>query len=86
MEWISEYHYELLWIAALLMMLLFYLRHKKRIRSFCLGGVTGLLTLILLHSFGGAIGFAPTLCLSNLLISIFLGIPGVGLILLGGLL
>ncbi len=86
MEWISEYHYELIWLGAFLMLLLFYLRQKKRIRKFCLGAVTGLLTLILLHNFGSAIGFAPALCLTNLLISIFLGIPGVGLIYLGGLL
>ncbi len=71
--------YLLFWTFAILCVLLFYIRHKKRIRTFLLGSVTGLASLILLHLFGDAIGYAPTLSLTNLALAVFLGIPGTAL-------
>lgn len=85
MEWIMEHSYACLWGAGILLMLLFYLRHRRRIRAMMIGGLSGLLSLILAHCFGGILGFAPSLCLTNLLISVLLGVPGVALILLGGI-
>lgn len=77
-----ENTYVLLWSFAGLCLLLFYLRHQKRIRAFLLGSSTGLASLLLLHLFGGAAGIAPSLCTANLLIAGFLGIPGTVLIVL----
>ncbi|MBQ8927707.1 MAG: hypothetical protein IJ055_05460 [Oscillospiraceae bacterium] len=81
MELLETYAYPLVLCIAGVMLLLYYVLHKKRIRSFLLGGVTGLASLLLLHLFGG--GLAPTLCLANLCMSTLLGIPGTALIVLG---
>lgn len=77
MEWITENPHFGLYAGAALLLLFFYIRRKKRIRTFLLGGTSGLASLILLHFYGGAIGFAPTLCWFNLAVSVLLGIPGV---------
>lgn len=78
--------YFLFWGGAALCLLIFYIRQKRRIRTFLLGGISGLGTLTALHFFGGCIGFTPTLCLTNLLIAGFLGIPGVVLLFLSAFL
>lgn len=85
MEWITENCHFLLYAGAALILLLFYIRRKKRIRTFLLGGFSGLSALVLLHFYGGAIGFAPTLCWFNLAVSVLLGIPGVALLYLAEL-
>ncbi|MBQ8010259.1 MAG: pro-sigmaK processing inhibitor BofA family protein [Oscillospiraceae bacterium] len=77
MERIIENSHFLLYIGALLILLIFYIRRKKRIRTFLLGGTSGLASLVLLHLYGGVIGFTPTLCWFNLAVSVLLGIPGV---------
>lgn len=82
MDLIRNHFYWLLWIAGILCFLIFYIFHKKRIRAFLLGSSTGLTTLFLLHFYGGAIGFAPTLCITNLLTCSIFGIPGVALLIL----
>ena len=69
-----EKTYLLLWGFAGLCMLLFYLRQRKRIRAFLLGSVTGIVSLFALHLFGGS--SAPTLSAANLLLAVFLGLPG----------
>ena len=81
---LADARYPLLWMFGGLCALLFYLRHRRRVRAFLLGSVTGLLSLVLLHLFGGAI--APTLSWTNLLIAAVFGIPGTALIILAGLL
>ncbi len=80
MEWMEENCYWLLWCGVGLCLLLFYLFRRRRLRTFLLGGGSGLGALILLHFYGGVIGFTPTFCPANLLISVFLGIPGVVLL------
>ncbi len=85
MKFLIAHTYALFWIFVGLCTLFFYLRHKKRIRAFLLGSMTGLMSLVLLHLFGEGIGFAPTLCTTNLLLSTILGIPGTALAVLGEL-
>ena len=85
-ELLQDCLYPLLWVFAGLCVLLFYLRCRKRIRAFLLGGTTGILSLIVLHLHGMILGFTPTLCLSNLPIALFLGIPGTALIGIGEIL
>ena len=81
MEWITQNSHLLFYAGAALILLLFYLRRRKRrVRTFLLGGTSGLASLILLNRFGDVIGFAPTLCWFNLAVSVFLGIPGVGML------
>ena len=80
LELLSSHLYELFWVFAVLCVLVFYIRCKKRLRAFLLGGVTGLTTLCLLHFFGEAIGYAPSLNLTNLALSVLLGVPGAVLV------
>ncbi len=80
MEWITENPHILLYAGAAIALLVFYLRCRRRIRTFLLGSTSGLASLILLHCYGGAVGFAPTLCWFNLAVSVFLGVPGVVLL------
>lgn len=82
---LQEHCYLLLWGLGILCAVLFYMRHRKRIRAFLLGAVTGLTALVLLHFYGSAIGFTPTLCMTNLLLSGIFGVPGVALIAMGQL-
>ncbi len=82
MDFFRTYLYWILWAAAFLILLFFYIKRQKPVRTFLLGGITGLTALFLLHFYGEAIGFAPTLCTTNLLTSSFLGIPGTALIIL----
>lgn len=86
MEWLKSNCCLLLWLLAVLCFLLFYIRHRRRIRAFLLGSITGLSSLVLLQLFGDVIGCRPSLCLTNLLISGVLGIPGTALILLADVL
>ncbi len=80
MEWIFNHMEWLLCGLAGLILLIFYIRQKRRIRTFLLGSVCGVTALILLHFFGGSIGYAPTLSVCNLLLSAILGVPAVGML------
>lgn len=80
MEWIFGHMEWFLYGTAGLILLIFYIRQKRRIRTFLLGSVCGVTALIMLHFFGGYIGYAPTLCLFNLLLSALLGVPAVGML------
>ena len=82
MEFFRTYLYWLLWGTGILILLIFYIKRQKPIRTFLLGSVTGLTALFLLHFYGKAIGFAPELCITNLLTSSLFGIPGTALIIL----
>lgn len=83
MQFLIDNTYWLFWGFAALCMAFFYIRHRKRIRAFLLGSVTGLASLVLLHLYGGSIGFSPSLCWTNILLSVVLGIPGTALAALG---
>lgn len=83
MQLLIEHTYGLFWGFAILCAALFYIRHRKRIRAFLLGSITGLTSLVLLHLYGGSIGFSPSLCTTNILLSTILGIPGTALAALG---
>lgn len=76
-DFMKEHLYELFWALAILCMLWLLMHHRKRIRAFLLGSGAGLASLLLLHCCGDAIGFAPTLSLTNLSAAGFLGVPGV---------
>ncbi|MBR1554729.1 MAG: pro-sigmaK processing inhibitor BofA family protein [Oscillospiraceae bacterium] len=82
MLFFRNYLYWMLWGICLLILLFFYIKRQKPVRTFLLGSITGLTALFLLHFYGEGIGFAPTLCAANLLTSTFLGISGTILILL----
>lgn len=79
-EFLTDHLYWLFWLFAVLCALLFYLHHKKRIRAFLLGSASGITALLLLHFFGDAIGYAPSLCAANLALSALLGVPGTALL------
>ena len=59
-----------------LAMLIFYGR-RRSIKSVFTGMLSGGGLLVLLHFFGGALGYAPPLSLFNTAVSLILGIPGV---------
>lgn len=79
-EFLTNHLYALFWAFLGLCLFWLYLHHKKRIRAFLLGSVTGLASLLVLHFFGDAIGFAPTLSGTNLALSALLGVPGTALL------
>ncbi|MBE6850611.1 MAG: hypothetical protein E7504_02570 [Ruminococcus sp.] len=85
MEWITENICTLLYGGVGLLLIIFYIRQRKRIRTFLLGSISGLSALILLHFYGGFIGFTPPLSVFNLVFSAILGIPGVVLLFLSEL-
>ncbi len=85
MEWITENITTLLYIGAAVLLLLFYIRQRHRIRTFLLGSISGVSVLVLLHFYGGFIGFTPSLSAFNLIFSAILGIPGVVLLFLSEL-
>ncbi len=82
MDFFRNYLYWMLWGTGILIFICFYIKRQKPVRTFLLGGVTGLTSLLLLHFYGEAAGFAPTLCTTNLLTSSLLGVPGTALIVL----
>ena len=82
-EFLINHLYELFWVLMVLCLVWMLMHHKKRIRAFLLGSTTGLASLLLLHFFGDAVGFAPTLCAANLTLSGLFGVPGTLLLVAG---
>lgn len=82
MEFLRNHFYWVLWGTGILILIIFYIKRQKPVRTFLLGSSTGLISLFLFHFYGEAIGFSPTLCLTNLLTCTVLGIPGTALLLL----
>ena len=82
MEFFRNYFYYFLWLTAFFILFCFYIKRQKPVRTFLLGGSTGLTALFLLHFYGETLGYAPSLCITNLLTSLFFGIPGTAVILL----
>ncbi len=67
----------LIWGVLGAVMLIYYMRCAHKIRSVLWGTVSGLAGLVLMHYFGGGIGFSPEFNLFNIMQSAILGIPGV---------
>lgn len=65
------------WGILGIVMLVYYLRRKHRIRSFLAGAGSGLLALLVVHYGGCFIGYTPALNLLHLIQSLILGVPGV---------
>ncbi len=66
-----------IWAVLGVLMLLYYLRRKRRFLSMLVGAGSGILALFVLHYGGSWIGFAPALNLLHLLQAAILGVPGV---------
>ena len=82
MEWsMTEWMLCIMGTAAVLLMVIEYVRQKRKLPALLMGAGSGLAALILLHEYGGAIGFVPPLTLVTVGISAVLGIPGVILLL-----
>lgn len=66
-----------MWTAAGIIMAVYYIRCRHTLRAFLRGMLTGILLLVLMHYFGGAVGFAPEINLFNIMQAGILGLPGV---------
>ena len=60
-----------------LIMLLYYLRRKRRVLSLLVGAGSGLLALLVVHYGGSLVGISPVLNPLHLVQSAVLGVPGV---------
>ncbi|NLK70732.1 MAG: hypothetical protein GX286_04755 [Clostridiales bacterium] len=65
------------WALAGIIMLVFYAKRKKSLKSTLFGMLTGVSALLLLHYFGGGLGYQPSLNLFNTMTALVLGVPGV---------
>lgn len=77
--------YHLFYIVSavtVLIMLVYYIRRRKRLVSAVFGMLSGLLTLIVMNKFGGAIGGYLPLNVFNVCGSMVLGIPFVALLII----
>ncbi len=78
LTWLSPpYVLCVLGIAAVLWMLIEYLRCKRRLLAVIIGMGSGIATLVLAHCYGAAIGFSPPLNLFTVSVSLVGGVPGV---------
>lgn len=66
-----------IWILVGILMLIFYAKRKKSLKSTLFGMVTGVSSLLLLHYFGEGLGYQPSLNLFNTMTALILGVPGV---------
>lgn len=76
----NEIIFNVLWTACGLAMLIYYAKRKHTLASAFFGMSSGGASLLLLHYFGGYIGYAPPVNLFNTSVSLILGIPGTALI------
>lgn len=82
MEWsMEEIILCMIGAAAVLLMAVEYFRQKRKLFALFVGAGSGLAVLVLLHAYGGAIGFTPPLTALTVGIAAVLGIPGVVLLL-----
>ncbi len=65
------------WALVGIIMLVFYAKRKHSLKSTFFGMVTGVSALLLLHYFGGGLGYQPNLNLFNTMTALVLGVPGV---------
>ena len=66
-----------IWAVLGLIMLLYYLRRKRRVLSLLVGAGSGLLALLVVHYGGCLVGISPVLNPLHLVQSAVLGVPGV---------
>ena len=66
-----------IWAVLGLIMLLYYLRRKRRVLSLLVGAGSGLLALLVVHYGGSLVGISPVLNPLHLVQSAVLGVPGV---------
>ena len=66
-----------IWAVLGLIMLLYYLRRKRRVLSLLVGAGRGLLALLVVHYGGSLVGISPVLNPLHLVQSAVLGVPGV---------
>ena len=66
-----------IWAVLGVIMLLYYLRRKRRVLSLLVGAVSGLLALLVVHYGGSLVGISPVLNPLHLVQSAVLGVPGV---------
>ena len=66
-----------IWAVLGLIMLLYYLRRKRRVLSLLGGAGSGLLALLVVHYGGSLVGISPVLNPLHLVQSAVLGVPGV---------
>ena len=66
-----------IWAVLGLIMLLYYLRRKRRVLSLLVGAGSGLLALRVVHYGGSLVGISPVLNPLHLVQSAVLGVPGV---------
>mgnify|MGYP000972293468 FL=1 len=66
-----------IWAVLGLIMLLYYLRRKRRVLSLLVGAGSGLLALLVGHYGGSLVGISPVLNPLHLVQSAVLGVPGV---------
>jgi hypothetical protein len=82
MEWsLAEGILCVMGAAAVLLMAAEYIRQKHKLPALLIGAGSGLAALLLLHTYGAAVGFTPPLTLLTVGVSAVLGIPGVILLL-----
>ena len=66
-----------IWAVLGLIMLLYYLRRKRRVLSLLVGAGSGLLALLVVHYGCSLVGISPVLNPLHLVQSAVLGVPGV---------
>ena len=72
--------YKVVWAILGIIMIVYYAKRKHTVSSALIGMTSGAAALVLLHYFGGYIGYAPPLNLFNTAVSLVLGIPGAVLV------
>lgn len=74
---IGELIFYAICVISAVVMLIYYLRGEKPVRSAVLGMGSGAVFLLLLHFFGDYVGFSVPMNFFTAFISLILGIPGV---------
>lgn len=76
----TEKLFWIVWAVVGIIMLLYYTKRRKPLRSAMFGMATGLASLLLCHFYGEAFGFAPEINMFNTMVALVLGIPGVAVL------
>lgn len=81
----NELLFKGIWVFVGLAILVYYGKRKHTVRSAVAGMLSGGISLLLLHYFGGSIGYAPPVNLFNTAVALILGIPGTAAIMAANL-
>ena len=82
----NENIFKAIWVIAGIIMLIYYGKRKKTLRSALFGMTSGCAALVGFHYFGDYVGFAPDINMFNTMVSLILGIPGAVLIMAANIL